>query len=111
MYIGQIAKQSYDLYSQFVLVLFSPLIHSFAPPYAVFCIVIVMCSHFHHFSGGNCVAIVCIFFLFFAIFKFYVHSAFTTYVIREFFSSLYCNMAIITNIRYSFCHVTWNCLI
>lgn len=64
MYIGQIAEQSYDLYSQFVLVLFSPLMHSFAPPYAVFCIVIVMCSHFHHFSGGNCVAIVCIFFFF-----------------------------------------------
>ena len=50
--------------------------------------------------GGNCVAVVCIFFLFFAIFKFYVHSAVTTYVIGKFFSSLYCNMAIITNVKF-----------
>jgi len=50
--------------------------------------------------GGNCVAVVCIFILFFAIFKFYVHSAVTTYVIGKFFSSLYCNMAIITNVKF-----------
>jgi len=46
MYIGQ----SYDLYSQF----FSRIVFSFdthlAPPYAIFYIVIVICSHFHHFS-------------------------------------------------------------
>ena len=49
MYIRQITEQSYDPYSQFFLT-FSFLVHTFAPPYAIFCIVIVICLHFHHFS-------------------------------------------------------------
>jgi len=92
MYIGQIAKQSYDLYSQFFSrIVFSFDTHLCTPLCSI--LQIVMCSH--HFSGGNCVAVVCIFFFFFAIFKFYVHSASTTYVIRKFFSNLYCNMPLL----------------
>ena len=49
MYIRQITEQSYDPCSQIFSHIFFFGTH-FCTPYVIFCIVIVICLHFHHFS-------------------------------------------------------------